>query len=104
MVDTEDIGIIAGVAGDIMLQFIPFAVAGAYALGEQLEKNRFWADYYKNTGHRPKYPFSRGVYSGYQSFAFASFGVGRSGTSYIRKTSYNVGRRYRSYKNYRRYH
>lgn len=44
---------------------LPALVAGiglVYYTGKSVDSMRYWNDYYKNTGHRPKYPFRGGFY------------------------------------------
>lgn len=35
---------------------------GIYSVGQAVESNRFWRDYEKNTGYRPRYPWRSGQY------------------------------------------
>ena len=42
---------------------IPYLVGGLgmlYSAGKAVDNIRYWNDYVKNTGHRPKYPFRSG--------------------------------------------
>lgn len=81
--DTTDAG------GDYgMLQFLPFAVGAGIGALKQIEANRYWDDYYRNTGIRPRYPWRMGVYTGYETMAYTG--------------SMMAGAGYRTY-NYRRY-
>lgn len=35
---------------------------GIYSVGQAFDSYRYWNDYYKNTGYRPKYPWRAGKY------------------------------------------
>lgn len=46
---------------------LPLLVAGAalgaiYSTGKALDSQRYWSDYYRNTGYRPRYPWRAGQY------------------------------------------
>lgn len=46
---------------------LPLLVAGAglsalYSAGQALDNHRYWSDYYRNTGFRPRYPWRAGQY------------------------------------------
>lgn len=67
---------------------------GIYSVGQALDNNRYWADYYKNTGVKPRYPWRAGKYDWLQSS-----GATLSDSGF----AYSFGRRaYRNYR-YRRY-
>lgn len=61
--EEEDLGIIGasiiiGAGGEIVV--IPYLVGSLgmlYSAGKMADNIRYWNDYCKNTGHRPKYPF-----------------------------------------------
>lgn len=79
---------------------LPLLVAGAslasvYSAGKALDSNRYWNDYYRNTGHKPKYPWRAGVYDWVGDLGYNmmyGYGVGRT-----------VGRSVRRYYNSRYY-
>lgn len=33
-----------------------------YGVGQAMDSYRYWNDYYKNTGYRPRYPWRAGQY------------------------------------------
>lgn len=35
---------------------------GIYAVGKAYDNYRYWSDYYRNTGYRPRYPWRAGMY------------------------------------------
>lgn len=45
-----------------MLPALIASIGLVYYAGKSVDSMRYWNDYYKNTGKRPKYPFSRGMY------------------------------------------
>lgn len=62
--DAEDTIDAAG--GDHVLASGLFAVGGVlnsiYAVGQAYDSYRYWHDYYRNTGVRPRYPWRAGQY------------------------------------------
>lgn len=64
------VGRITGVTegGDCVLPLLPLAFGlgsalnGVYNVGKAVDSYRYWNDYYRNTGYRPRYPFRSGVY------------------------------------------
>lgn len=54
------------------------AVAGLYHVGKAQDNRRFWRDYYKNTGVRPKYPYRAGVYDYLYDYADLGMNAGFS--------------------------
>ncbi len=48
-----------------MLPALPLLAGGLsaiYSAGKAYDNYRFWSDYYRNTGYRPRYPFRAGGY------------------------------------------
>lgn len=74
-----------------MFQFLPFALGAGVGAVKQIEANRYWNDYYRITGHRPRYPWMAGAYNGYEHMAYSASLMGSSGYKV-----YNY-RRYRRY-------
>lgn len=37
-------------------------MGGIYNAGQAYDNYRYWQDYYRNTGYRPRYPFRSGRY------------------------------------------
>lgn len=35
---------------------------GIYSVGQAYDSYRYWNDYYKNTGYKPRYPWRAGQY------------------------------------------
>lgn len=63
------------------------AVSGVYNVKKALESRKYWDDYYRNTGYRPRYPFRSGYYdivpavaSGISSIGYG-YAVGARGVS-----------------------
>lgn len=96
---TRDTELIAGIEGGEMLPALLMGagalVGGIYSVGQAVENNRYWNDYYRNTGFRPRYPFRAGQYDWMQS-------VGASLTDFGLVYGYNR-KAYRRY-SYRRYY
>lgn len=52
----------------MVFPLVPALVAGGgvlngiYAIGQAVDSYRYWNDYYKNTGFKPRYPFRAGRY------------------------------------------
>lgn len=59
---------IIGAGGDYVLPLLPLAFGlgatlnGVYSVGQAVDSYRYWNDYYRNTGYRPRYPFRAGKY------------------------------------------
>lgn len=68
---------------------------GIYSVGQAVENNRYWRDYYRNTGFKPRYPWRTGQYDWLQSAgaSFSDFGF-----------AYGFGRRAYNRYRYRRYY
>lgn len=48
-----------------MLPALPLLAGGLsaiYSAGKAYDNYRFWSDYYRNTGYRPRYPFRSGSF------------------------------------------
>lgn len=43
-----------------MLPALMGSLGAVYTVGRAVDSFRFWNDYYRNTGKRPKYPFRSG--------------------------------------------
>lgn len=76
------------------IPWVPLAIAGAGAFygGLQLkqahnsysqarETERFWADYRKNTGYSPRYPWRVGMYNNYDEMMWSH--VGQTGSTVV---------------------
>jgi len=63
------------VRGYSYLGVISKAVGGAYSLGKAFDNYRYWRDYERNTGVKPKYPFRSGRYDylGYSAGSMRQF-------------------------------
>lgn len=63
-----DTGITGAAGGDHVLPLLPLAYGlgatlnGIYSVGKAVDSYRYWNDYYRRTGIKPKYPFRAGVY------------------------------------------
>lgn len=58
-----------------MLPHLVGTLGAIYSAGKAVDNFRYWRDYEKNTGYRPKYPFRSG------SMDYVGYSIG-SGVSY----------------------
>lgn len=58
-----------------MLPLLAGSLGAIYSAGKTFDNARYWHDYYKNTGKRPRYPFQSG---GMDWMKFGAFGLGGS--------------------------
>lgn len=76
------------------------AVKSYYDIRKAYETRRYWNDYYKNTGVKPKYPYRSGYYDIYAAYGSALRGAGASlvstgiGRGYVSKPMPNDIRSY----------
>lgn len=63
-------------------------MGGLYSVGQAVDSNRYWRDYYKNTGYKPRYPFRAGKYDWMQSTGASMTDFGLS-YNFWRKAYYN---------------
>lgn len=66
---------------------LPLLVAGAglsalYTAGKAVDSYRYWNDYYRNTGFRPRYPWRAGVYDWVGAMGKSMTSAYRVGTAY----------------------
>lgn len=65
------------------------AISGVYHVKKAIESRKYWDEYYRNTGYRPRYPYR----SGYNDIVGAlGSGLTTGGFSYSGLT--NFGRKY----------
>lgn len=62
---------------------VGYGLSAIYSAGKALDNYRYWNDYYRNTGHRPRYPWHAGAYD-WVSYAGGSLKSGIS-TYYLAK-------------------
>lgn len=70
-------GTTAGAGGEIVvipaLVGIGATLSGMYSVGKAVDNYRFWNDYYKRTGFKPKYPWRSGYYDSGSWLAGANY-------------------------------
>lgn len=73
-----DVGI-TGEGGIDMLPALAVGLSALYSAGRAYDNYRYWNDYYKNTGYRPKYPFRSGSmdWMGYASDTMLTYHFAR---------------------------
>lgn len=54
------------------------ALSGLYNVGRAVDNKRFWDDYYKNTGFKPRYPYRSGYYDWVSDLSSSMMNVGFS--------------------------
>lgn len=65
---------ITGAGGKMIPQLVA-GLSAVYQAGRMYDSVRYWNDYYKNTGYRPKYPLRNDVYGFGRGVAiFGKFG------------------------------
>lgn len=52
-----------------ILAYGAYTLGAVYGAGRLYDTARYWSNYYKNTGYRPRYPFLKGAGSGVKSTA-----------------------------------
>lgn len=103
---TEGLGVLGIDTGGKMVPWLPI-IAGVsfgvstvselysqwknyqYQKGALQENERYWQDYYRNTGVKPRYPYRSGYY---QNSAFLYSGLVRSHTSLVDSATSRAGR------------
>lgn len=55
-----------------------FALNSIYSAGKAIDNYRYWNDYYRNTGFRPRYKFRSGYYDYLQQSNVFVGGIGRT--------------------------
>lgn len=74
-----DAGTIAG--GDHVLPLLPVAFGlgtalnTIYGVGQAVDSYRYWNDYYKNTGYKPRYPFRAGQFDWMSDLGHSAYSV-----------------------------
>lgn len=54
---------------------VGFGLSTIYNTGKALDNRRYWNDYYRNTGYRPRYPYRAGVYDWMKDFGKTAYGA-----------------------------
>lgn len=58
---------------------VSFGLQSIYNVGKARDTRRYWADYYRNTGFRPRYSYRSGMYDWMKNDAYLVAGMTRFG-------------------------